>query len=135
MAKIGKNILEILTEGMYEDSRIIYREYIQNAADQIAIARKKNSFPDEKLEINISIDPNKRNIIIADNANGIPRADVEKRLADIAASEKVQGEQMGFRGIGRLGGIGYCKELRFVTSYAGEPVQTTMIWNAKRLKG
>ena len=32
MPKIGKNVLENLTRGMYEDSRVIYREYIQNAA-------------------------------------------------------------------------------------------------------
>ena len=31
--RIGKNILENLTTGMYPDSRFIYREYIQNAAD------------------------------------------------------------------------------------------------------
>ena len=31
MAVIGKNILENLTTGMYYDSKVIYREYIQNA--------------------------------------------------------------------------------------------------------
>ena len=31
----GANILENLTTGMYQDSRVIYREYIQNACDQI----------------------------------------------------------------------------------------------------
>jgi molecular chaperone HtpG len=37
---IGVNILEILTTGMYRDSRIIFREYIQNSCDQINIAVK-----------------------------------------------------------------------------------------------
>ena len=32
---IGKHILSILTIGMYQDPRMIYREYIQNSADQI----------------------------------------------------------------------------------------------------
>ena len=32
---IGKDVIESLTIGMYDDSRFIYREYIQNAADQI----------------------------------------------------------------------------------------------------
>ena len=32
---IGKNVIETLTLGMYEDARFIFREYIQNAADQI----------------------------------------------------------------------------------------------------
>ena len=31
----GANILENLTTGMYQDSKVIYREYIQNACDQI----------------------------------------------------------------------------------------------------
>lgn len=34
----GANILENLTTGMYQDSRVIYREYIQNACDQIDVA-------------------------------------------------------------------------------------------------
>ena len=33
--KIGKNVLENITTGMNEDSKFIYREYIQNAADSI----------------------------------------------------------------------------------------------------
>ena len=51
----------------------------------------------------------------------------------MADSEKIQGESKGFRGIGRLGGVGYCHELRFVTSYSGENMQTVMVWNAERL--
>lgn len=31
----GANILENLTTGMYKDSKVIFREYIQNACDQI----------------------------------------------------------------------------------------------------
>lgn len=33
--RIGKTVIETLTSGMYEDARFVYREYIQNAADQI----------------------------------------------------------------------------------------------------
>lgn len=133
MAKIGKNVLENLTQAMYSDSRIVYREYIQNSTDQIDVAKKNNSFPGEELQIYITIDPKKRNIYIEDNANGIPQNEVKKRLGDVADSEKIQGDARGFRGIGRLGGIGYCKELRFVTSYRGEDKQTTMIWDADKL--
>ncbi|MCF2600622.1 MAG: ATP-binding protein [Anaerovibrio sp.] len=134
MAKIGKNVLENLTQAMYDDSRIVYREYIQNSSDQIDIATNNQSFPDEDLHIVIQLDKKHRNIFIEDNANGIPANEIEKRLANVADSEKIQGESKGFRGIGRLGGIGYCKELRFVTSYYGEPTQTTMIWDATRLR-
>lgn len=134
MTKFGKGVLENLTQAMYNDSRIIYREYIQNSCDQINIALKNNSFPNEKLEIIITIDVKKRNIFIRDNANGVPVKEIEKRLADVADSDKVHGESIGFRGIGRLGGVGYCKELRFVTTSRGETKETTMVWNAKRLQ-
>lgn len=80
MAKIGKNVLENLTQAMYSDSRITYREYIQNATDQIDIARKNNSFPDEELKIEITIDKKNRNVFIEDNANGVPHDEVAKRL-------------------------------------------------------
>ena len=31
--EIGKDVIESLTLGMYQDSRYVYREYIQNSAD------------------------------------------------------------------------------------------------------
>ena len=37
MATIGKNILENLTTGMYADSKVIYREYVQNACSMNGI--------------------------------------------------------------------------------------------------
>lgn len=134
MAKIGKGALENLTHALYTDSRIIFREYIQNSSDQIDVAKAGNSFLGEKLEILIHINSKKRFISIKDTANGIPAGEVKRRLEVIADSEKVQGENKGFRGIGRLGGIAYCDELRFVTTAKGEKTETTMIWNAKRLQ-
>lgn len=132
--KIGKNAIENLTISMYDDPRIIYREYIQNSCDQIDKAMSSNSFPNEELAIDIKINPKKRYISIYDNANGIPSAEVKTRLGDIADSQKTRGEERGFRGIGRLGGLAYCRELRFTTSYIGEDHQTTMIWDAKKLR-
>lgn len=38
--QIGKDVIESLTLGMYEDCRFIYREYIQNSADAIDKAIK-----------------------------------------------------------------------------------------------
>ena len=132
--KIGKNAIENLTISMYDDPRIIYREYIQNSCDQIDKAMTSNSFPHEELIIDIKINLKKRYISIYDNANGIPSAEVKTRLGDIADSQKTRGKERGFRGIGRLGGLAYCRELRFTTSYIGEDHQTTMIWDAKKLR-
>lgn len=132
MAKIGKNILENLTSGMYEESKIIYREYIQNAADSIDKASEANMF-DEQLCIDISIDESNRNIKIKDNAKGIPKNLVREKLEDVADSDKVVGEDKGFRGIGRLGGLAYCKQLRFITTSIGEKQKTIMTWDAQKL--
>lgn len=38
--QIGKDVIESLTLGMYEDCRFIYREYVQNAADAVDKAVK-----------------------------------------------------------------------------------------------
>lgn len=131
--KIGKNVIENLTTGMYSESKIIYREYIQNVADQIDKAIQMEMFPEDDLHIDIVIDSNTRTVRIRDNATGIPNAEVAKKLAYVADSEKEKGVDKGFRGIGRLGGLAYCDTLKFITSYQGEKIKTTMIWNAKEL--
>ncbi len=132
---IGKNVIETLTLGMYEDARFIYREYVQNAADQIDVAveegildRKSNG------EINIIIDKEEREIIVEDNATGIRLEDVLQFLGDVANSQKDRTKRKGFRGIGRLGGLGYCKKLIFETSYKGEDKKSTVTLNAAQLK-
>lgn len=133
--KIGKNAIENLTTGMYYDSKVIYREYIQNAADSIDIACKDGIYEyDEKPRIDIDLDSIKRVIKIIDNAYGVKASHIRKKLADVADSDKLRGVDKGFRGIGRLGGLGYCDTLRFITSYPGEPIKSTMTWNAKELR-
>jgi len=132
--KIGKNVIENLTTGMYEDSKIIYREYIQNAADQIDKVTKLNLFNGEKLYMAIEINREKRRISIYDNATGIKADEVAEKLANVADSDKEKGIDKGFRGIGRLGGLAYCDQLKFITSYKGEKIKTTMTWDAKKCR-
>ncbi len=132
--KIGKYVLENLTTGMYEDSKIVYREYIQNSADQIDKAIDFNLFPDESLFIDITIDKAKRTIIIKDNATGIEKREVHSKLANVADSTKERGVDKGFRGIGRLGGLAYCETLRFITSFKGENEKTIMTWDAGKVR-
>lgn len=133
---IGKDVIESLTLGMYEDARTIYREYVQNSADQIDKAVKLGilSSPQEGY-IEIHIDKEKRTITIEDNATGIKAKEAVAILRNIAQSTKQRGIDKGFRGIGRLGGLGYCDNLTFETSYSGEKVKTVMLWSAKDLKG
>ena len=128
----GANILENLTTGMYQDSRVIYREYIQNACDQIDKARDIGLLRDDEGCIDIWLDAENRTVSIVDNATGIPSADFERTLADIANSDKRLGEDKGFRGIGRLCGLAYCKELTFTSKAAGENIVSIMRCNAEK---
>ncbi|MDR1553962.1 MAG: ATP-binding protein [Prevotellaceae bacterium] len=84
--------------------------------------------------IYIQIDKEKRKIVIEDNATGIKQAEVLPLLGNIAQSTKNKYEDKGFRGIGRLGGLGYCEKLTFETSFFGEEKKSRMTWDAKRLK-
>ena len=132
--QIGKDVIESLTLGMYEDCRFIYREYIQNAADAVDKALEFSLLEKGEDAIHITIATEQRKIIIFDNATGIERDNVMKVLRNIAHSTKKRGEDKGFRGIGRLGGLGYCSKLIFETSYYGEPYKSIMTWDAELLK-
>lgn len=131
----GANILENLTTGMYKDSKVIFREYIQNACDQIDKAVELGILSSiDEGRIEIWIDENKRTISIEDNATGIPQEKFRKTLADIADSSKKIGEDKGFRGIGRLCGLAYCQELIFTSTAMGENIISIMRCDAKKMR-
>lgn len=132
--KIGKQILENLTLGMYTNPEFIYREYIQNSADAIDNAIRLNIINKDEAIIDIDINPKQRRITIYDNATGISLKDVKSGLINIADSIKDREKNKGFRGIGRLGGLAYCKKLVFETSYKGEDKKTIMTWDAELLE-
>ncbi|CAG7644658.1 hypothetical protein PAESOLCIP111_04761 [Paenibacillus solanacearum] len=140
----GANIIENLTTGMYQDSKVIYREYIQNACDQIDKAEKlgilqprnpHSRFPDlGEGVVNIWLKPEERCIVIEDNATGIKAEDFQRTLGSIADSDKVMGEDKGFRGIGRLCGLAYCKRLVFTSRWAGEDIISIMSCDALKMR-
>lgn len=132
--KIGKDVIESLTLGMYDNALCIYREYIQNAADAIDKAIKEGVLQQGEDEIHITIDSTKGSILIEDNGIGIPQAQVVTILRNIAHSTKERGVDKGFRGIGRLGGLGYCAKLTFETSYKEEDSCSILTWDAEKLK-
>lgn len=133
--KIGKDVIESLTLAMYDDPKFIYREYIQNSADQIDIAFENGIVASkDDCKIEIKIDKIERKISILDNGTGVPSEKVLPILKSIAQGVKDRTKHKGFRGIGRLGGLAYCDRLIFETSYTGENTKSTLIWNAKELK-
>lgn len=131
---VGKNFLENLTVAMYENSFTVYREFVQNAADSIDKAIKKGLLDKEEASIDIAIEYNKRKISVHDNAMGIPMRDFKKKMTDVADSEKDRNTDKGFRGIGRLAGLGYCDTLVFRTSVKGEDKESIIKWDGVRLK-
>ena len=129
----GSNLIENLTTGMYTNSLVIFREYIQNSCDALDKACADFLKADEG-KIEITIDADARRITIEDNGTGIPVFDFKSKLTSIAASDKNLDNDRGFRGIGRLGGVAFCRELRFITTVTGEPKLSTLVTDAERLR-
>lgn len=132
--KFGANILETLTVGMYKDSKAIYREYIQNACDQIDKALAQGILTQGDGEISIWLDYSKKKITIKDNATGIKQSDFQRVLGSIADSDKKIGEDKGFIGIGRLFGLAYCQKLIFQSKAKGENTVSIMECDAEKMK-
>lgn len=132
---VGKDILELLAGSMYVDPLNIYREYIQNAADSIDQARDTGLlFAEGMPNVEISFNHAERVVRIRDYGVAIPAAECVARLVSIGASQKRGKQLRGFRGVGRLSGLGYCQELIFRSRAEGEPKVVEVRWDAKALR-
>lgn len=131
---VGKYTLESLTNGMYSSPFDLYREYIQNSVDSIDSAIDKGIVLKDNAKIEIFIDTKNNTIKIADNGCGIAKDSATSTLIDIGNSNKSRNSTRGFRGIGRLAGLGYCDTLTFTTSAVGESCKTVVKYNAALLK-
>lgn len=132
---IGKDILELLSSSMYASALPIYREYIQNAADAIDEARAQGVLkPNEPGRVDITIDHDQRLVRIRDNGIGLGEAAFVERLISFGASKKRGTTARGFRGVGRLAGLGYCQAVTFRAKAAGEAAIHELRWDCRRLK-
>ena len=132
--QVGKYTLESLTTGMYSDSKIIYREYIQNSVDALEMAVKNNLIEPQSMRIDIIVDAENSYISIRDNGTGINSASAVSTLMNIGSSQKRHSNNRGFRGIGRLGGMSYCGRLVFSTSAENENTKTIVEFDCKKLR-
>lgn len=130
---VGKDILELLANAMYVDPLTVYREYVQNAADSIDEARMAGLSLDDP-HITIHLDQAARTVRIRDNGESIPNRDFIKRITAIGASHKRGTTLRGFRGVGRLSGLGYCQELIFRGKAEGDAKVVEVSWNSRTLK-
>jgi molecular chaperone HtpG len=134
-SKVGKNLIGMLMFQMYGDSKLIYREYVQNARDAINDAVKNgilSKITDGHIVVNI--DSNNRTITITDNGTGVSVDRVEPVLLDIADSDKDGETSAGQFGIGRLVGGYFCKKLSFKTSYKGEDLASEIVFDIDKIK-
>lgn len=106
-AKVGAGILSIITESLYDNPIVVFREYVQNSVDSIF----KSSNP-EKRKIKIWFDG--QNLFFLDNGLGIKPDSFYNEMISIGASTKEKQKNLGYKGIGRLSGVPYCKKLSFI---------------------
>jgi hypothetical protein len=133
--RVGKDVIEILTAGMYVSPATIYREYIQNAADSIDVARADGALGHgQRGVVSLTFDHAARAVTIRDNGVGIVAKEALPILLAIGDSGKRGTNARGFRGVGRLSGLAYCRALQFRTKAAGESKVTTVTWDCRALR-
>lgn len=118
---LGVHLLETITRGMYSEPLHCIREYVQNAYDGIRDARRKGILGADEGTVEIIVDEEERRLKICDDGIGLEPEEAAVCLLDIGHSLKARSTvdaslNAGFRGIGRMAGISYCRTLRFETS-------------------
>lgn len=125
---VGGDILRLITAGMYNNPLVLYREYLQNAADSVA------SLGNGKGTVTINIDSLESQVTITDDGAGLSPSDAVHRLIPIGNSAKNPTVDRGLRGIGRLSALAFAENVHFTTrSRASEPV-TRVSWNGRALR-
>ena len=118
---LGVHLLETITRGMYSEPLHSAREYVQNAYDSIRSARRSGLLASDAGEVRVVVDADARTARIRDDGTGLSPEEAAVYLLDLGNSNKAETDagsmrNAGFRGIGRMAGITYCKKLRFETS-------------------
>ncbi|MEO5370985.1 MAG: ATP-binding protein [Magnetococcus sp. DMHC-1] len=134
---IGKDILELVSSAMYVDPLTIFREFVQNAADSVDIAKATGVLEIHergKLDITLDFTPLARSVKLRDNGVGVSNSVFFTRMTAIGGSQKRGTQARGFRGIGRLAGLGYCQELVFRSRSINDTAVHELRWNCRMLK-
>jgi len=119
---------------MYSNPLMLLREYVQNSVDAIDEFSANHRYKNSEPKIDIVINGRTKSLTISDNGFGIPVERAWSSLHDLGRSVKRISHNRGFRGIGRLGGLGYCSILKFVTKAKGERVYTVSEWDCAKLR-
>lgn len=134
-SRIGKDQMRQYMGGLYENSMVIYREYLQNACDAVEQALQEGLIPNrQQANIGVRLDTFNKCITIEDVGIGIARENIGPYLVDVASSQKFCKELVGRHGIGRLNGANYCDRIIYETSFSGEPIKSILIWDVKKAR-
>lgn len=133
--RVGKDVVELITSGMYVSPITIFREYVQNAADAADDARAAGLLgPQEHGRVAVTLDHRSRSVVVRDDGMGIGMDKVAGILLAVGGSSKRGTRARGFRGVGRLSGLAYCRELEFQTKTRGERWVSTVVWDCRKLR-
>lgn len=115
---VGANILRILTESLYDNPIVVFREYVQNSADSIFSCNGEE-------ECEVRIISQDESICFIDNGTGIKPELFWDKMTGIADSEKKKTSNLGYKGIGRLSGVPYCEKVYFINvlDYSSNKIQ------------
>ncbi len=109
----------ILSEDLYPRKLEVIREYIQNASDALDDYRLIADAVEDRWEPVIKISIQGRSLLVFDTGTGMDTEEMAK-LKRIAYSEKKQGEEAGYKGIGRLAGIAVADKLKVTSTSAAD---------------
>ena len=88
----SENIFPIIKKWLYSDHDIFYRELVSNGCDAITKRKKLDMMGEESLPsdykpaINVTLNPEKKTIVIADNGLGMSAEEIDKYINQIAFS-------------------------------------------------
>jgi hypothetical protein len=131
---IGSYLLESITTGMYGERRNAIREYVQNSFDGIQAAVEARTLKVGAGRVTVTLSTDQKTLKIVDNGAGLSRRNAVDILTAVGASKKRRGHAAGFRGIGRLAGVAFCRALEFKTKASGEDIETTVTFDCDELR-
>lgn len=109
----------ILSNELYPRKLEIVREYIQNASDALDSFARVAQQLDDLADLQIKVSIQGKSLLIWDNGIGMDAEEIGK-LKRIAYSEKREGEEAGYKGIGRLAGIAVARKLIISSTSYGD---------------
>ena len=128
--EIGADLIASLSIGLYNNPLSVYRELVQNATD----AYQEAGTPPEGRKIDVTIDRRDRKITVRDFATGLNASELADNVLTIGRSHKRGLGLRGFRGIGRLAALGFCRKVIFRSRRSVDDAVHEVTWNATEFR-